>query len=125
MSWAYGDTITVIRQTPGTINDLGQEVPGEPNEFDIHNCAVSPSAGVGGAASSQEDVYARDVLTHKALVYMTADAPAVLATDRVRYRGQEYAVDGSPAEWHSPLTGWYPGRQISLLRVRGAGVLND
>lgn len=39
--------------------------------------------------------------------------------DRVTVRGREYQVDGDPADWRSPLTGWEPGIVVTLEVVSG------
>jgi hypothetical protein len=34
-------------------------------------------------------------------------------------RGQVYLVDGDPAVWRNPYTGWQPGAVVTLGRVDG------
>lgn len=44
----------------------------------------------------------------------------VTAHDRVELPGDGvWQVDGDPADWRSPLTGWHPGLVIQLKRVEG------
>lgn len=33
--------------------------------------------------------------------------------------GGEWQVDGDPAHWRSPLTGWAPGTVVNLIHVKG------
>jgi len=61
------------------------------NKVDYTGCQFQP-------LSSTEDVVAqqRTESTHRAFMPAGAD---VLATDRLRYRGIDYQVDGEPERW--------------------------
>lgn len=39
--------------------------------------------------------------------------------DRCTVRGLKYRVEGDPAVWQSPFTGWAPGVVVELRRVDG------
>jgi hypothetical protein len=41
------------------------------------------------------------------------------ARDRCTVRGLLFVVDGDPAVWQSPFTGWQPGVVVGLERVSG------
>jgi len=43
----------------------------------------------------------------------------ILFTDLLQVRGQVYMVEGDPADWVSPFTGWAPGMEIALKRAVG------
>lgn len=44
---------------------------------------------------------------------------AVTAEHRVRVRGEDYEVEGDPANYHNPFTGWNPGKVVNLKRIEG------
>jgi hypothetical protein len=44
---------------------------------------------------------------------------AVTAQNRVRVRGDVWAIDGDPADWRNPFTGWHPGIVLQVGRVDG------
>lgn len=63
----------------------------EPDVLEIARCDVQPGA-------TQEDLQNRD----GSLIQWTVFAqghPDVVATDDIEYRGETYAVDGTPAKW--------------------------
>ena len=109
--WPAGEPATVLRPGPSTTDDYGNDVPGPDTETTYTGCAVWPRV-------SSEDVQARDQVIYGLYVLFPAGAD-VLATDRVRVRGQVYQVDGEPGVFHSPLTGTLIGPQVSLTRVTG------
>ncbi len=86
------ETVTVIRMPAR--NAFGDPATvGDPPEFDLAGClfAPGPSTELGvGAAGTDTD----------GTVYAPAGAD-VLATDRVRVRGQVFTVVGDPQDWGS------------------------
>lgn len=109
--WPAGETVTVLRAGDPTQDPYGNDVPGPDTETDYDGCAVWPRV-------SSEDVQARDQVIDGLYVLFPAGAD-VLATDRVRARGQVYLVDGEPGLYESPLTGTALGPQVSLTRIAG------
>lgn len=111
MTWPAGETATVLRPGPPTQDPYGNDVPGPDTETDYGGCAIWPRV-------SSEDVQARDQIIDGLYVLFPPGAD-VLATDRVRARGQVYLVDGEPGLYRSPLTGTALGPQVSLTRITG------
>lgn len=113
---AYAWTLTLLRTAVTGQDDYGNDVLGVV-EVDVPGCAVWPrdSNGSGG----NEITGARDtvVIGYAAILPFGTD---VKATDRFRYLGNVYEVDGEPGVWGpSPLTGNVAGVQVALKRVTG------
>lgn len=88
---AAGDTETITRIRPAEKDGFGDPVPGSGGELDLTGClfAPGPSAEMLNGAN-QVDV--------DGTVY-TPPGADVLATDRLRIRGDEYEVVGRPRNW--------------------------
>ena len=80
---------------------------------------------VGGAfvpgGSVESFTPGRDSVVTSPTYYIPGDAakPVISPRDRVTIRGLLFQVDGQPAEWVSPFTGWAPGIVVNLERVDG------
>jgi hypothetical protein len=111
VTWPAGETATVLRPGTPTQDPYGNDVPGDDTETDYGSCAVWPRV-------SSEDVQARDQIIDGLYVLFPVGAD-VLATDRVRVRGEVYLVDGEPGVYRSPLTGTRLGPQVALTRITG------
>ncbi|MFC6885293.1 MULTISPECIES: hypothetical protein [Actinomadura] len=106
------DTLTVIRQPV----DYRGDPAGPPTETPVGGCYVQPRGG-GSAPPSTEDDDHRLTVTSGFLVFAPPGAD-IRASDRVRWRGQEYQVQGDPASWEPP--GGPPHhREVILQRVKG------
>jgi hypothetical protein len=111
VSFPAGETCTVLRAGAPTRDPYGNDVPGADTETSYGGCAVWPRF-------SSENVQTRDQVIEGLYVVFPTGAN-VLATDRVRTRGQVYLVDGEPGTFQSPLTGTTLGPQVSLTRITG------
>lgn len=111
----HGETVTRLRGTP-IVSPYSGETTGtswaSPDALEIPGCGFNP----GG--SSQPVEPGRDAVITKPEVYAPADVD-VHAGDRVVARGRTYDVEGDPAEWRNPFTGWAPGTVITLKIVEG------
>lgn len=106
MYFAAGETVTVLR--PAKVDNVGDPT-GAPADHDIAGCAIN-------WLSSSENTDRRETTTALVEVYCPAGAD-ILATDRVRLPdGRVFRVDGAPASWHNPFTGWDAG---IVVRLRG------
>ncbi|MGW2666222.1 hypothetical protein ACWCW7_35165 [Nocardia tengchongensis] len=107
MFFAGGETVTVIR--PAAKDAMGDPVGG-PTEHDVDGCGFSWQ-------SSTEVTDRRDTVVSTAEMYCPTGAD-ILATDKVRLPdGREFMVDGSPASWRNPFTGWDAGMVVRLKAV--------
>ena len=111
MSFAFGETVTVV---PGTIgfDNSGDPIPDTRIEHDIAGCGVAPRYSTEPTERGRQGV----------IVGLTVYAPTgsdVLSSDSLRVRGDLFVVDGHPAEWRSPFSGWAPGVEVAIRRAVG------
>lgn len=113
--FAHGEPVTRLRATV-TLDPYS----GEPDDLDwttpdalvISDCGFDP-----GGSLEPTEVGRTSVITQPT-VYAPTGAD-VTAQDRLVCRGVTYDVDGQPAAWRSPFTGWLPGTVIKLREVAG------
>lgn len=111
----FGETVTRLRSTP-TFDAYADAPAGvswrTPDELEIPGCAFNP----GTSTEPVQD--ARNAVITRPEVYAPAGSD-VLPGDRLVVRGVTYEVDGRPADYRSPFTGWAPGLVILLKDVEG------
>lgn len=115
MIFAHGETITRLRAALGVDPYSGEAVLldwDNAAELSIEGCGFDP----GGSSEPTQD--ARNAVVTKPTVYAPAGVD-VVAGDRIVVRGVTYAVEGTPADWRHPMTGWRPGLVINLKGVEG------
>ena len=111
--FAYGETVGVL--TAGTsTDDYGNTV----TDWDAATEVPVDGVGVEPRPLGESDVDARNSVTSGFTLYMPAGT-VVKASNRVRVRGTVWDVDGDPAVWRSPFTGWEPGVVVQCRRVDG------
>lgn len=86
------DTVTVLRGR--TRDDFGN-LQDSDTATDVSGCSVQPTA-----ASEQTDT--GELLITNMTAYLPADTD-IVATDRVQWQGDVYAVDGPPLRWRDEL----------------------
>lgn len=117
--FVYGDTATRLRRqlwddpysgepTLRPWDDGGHE----PDALEIPGFAFNP----GGSNEVAAD--GRTIITTSPTAYGPIGAD-VKAGDRLVVRGVTYNVDGNPAEWVNPFTGWAAGVAVPLELVEG------
>lgn len=105
--FAFGQSVTVWDEITDRFGDDTVT-----NERTVGGCAVAPR-------TSTEPSSGRVQVTTGVTLYCPPSA-GIKATSRVRLEdGTVWRVAGDPGQWSNPLTGWYPGDQIELERVRG------
>jgi len=97
-----GTTVTVQRASYDRFND--------PTYTDHHQIADA----IHWPRSSVEEGLV--VTDHRGMVVPLGSD--VLPTDRIKIGEDVYQVKGNPEEWQHPLTGWAPGMELFLERVR-------
>ena len=115
MNFPYGETVTRLRGTAVTDPYSGEATTvdwSDPDALPIPGCGFNP----GSSLEPVQD--ARNAVITRPEVYLPADAD-VLAGDRLVVRSTTYEVDGDPALWRSPFTGWTPGLVAALKVVSG------
>lgn len=108
-----GETITRLRAGSAS-NRVGASIDdwSDPAELDIDGCAVAPRD------ADEENAGGRQTVIAGFNVYAPPGAD-VLATDRLRVRGEIHEVIGEPGVWINPFTGATPGVEIRTRRVTG------
>lgn len=111
----HGETVVRQRATSadnpysGEAGDTDWTTPGL---LTITGCAFDP----GGSLEPTEQ--GRTAVITQPTLYAPPNSD-VLAGDRLVVRGRTWDVDGDPADWRSPFTGWEPGMAIKLKAVEG------
>lgn len=101
-----GEPVTRIR---GTVT--GQDRYGNDVVSDVESAL--PDAMFAPEGSPEVPDPGRVVVSQAPTLYWRGEHPDVLASDRLRVRGELYAVDGKPADWRDP---W--GSDLGGLVVR-------
>jgi hypothetical protein len=102
------DLVTILRVAA---KDWQGDPSGAAAQTDVPGCSFQP----GG---TQERTARGDTVIASDALYLPAGTD-ILATDRVSYMGQVYAVDGEPARW-SDDTGTEQYVRVALKMVAGA-----
>lgn len=84
-----------------------------PDELEIEGAAVAPSS-----STEQSPSFNRQVVITTMSVY-GPHGMDVQEEDRIRTRADLWDVTGERADWRNPLTGWQPGIELPLQKVKG------
>lgn len=107
MYFAAGETVTVTR--PAAKDRNGDPV-GADTTFTIDGCAINYQ-------STSDDTERRET-TLSWIELFCPPGTDIKSTDKVQLpNGRTYDVDGAPAPWKNPFTGWEPG---VVVRLKGA-----
>lgn len=116
--FSHGETITVIRDIPGGVDDYGDPIPGITTETTYHGVAIAPRVGGPGTSSSEIDDRGRQGIVEGFTIYGPLDMD-VTHTDRVRWRGDLFDVVGEPGPWRNPMSGRQAGVEVAIRRSQG------
>lgn len=108
----FGESVQIEAALSGIENAHGDLLEGFAQPVTVDGCAFDP----GGSAESFGP--GRDVVISQPRLF-APPGTVVTARSRVTVRGLLYVVQGEPAVWRSPFTGWEPGVAIPLERVEG------
>ena len=111
--FGFGETVEVLSSSSTTdaYNNTVEDWT-TPTETPVEDVGVEPRP------STEDNRDARNAVTSGFTLYMPAGS-VVTAKNRIRVRGDDYAVDGEPAEWRNPFTGWEPGLVVQTKRMEG------
>lgn len=112
LPFPHGQTVTRLRAALISDPYSGEQALdwGQVDEQPIPGCALAP------AATSELTEAERQSKTTRATLYVP-HGTGITAADRIRIAdGREWLIDGDPAEWTNPLTGWAPGVTVNLIR---------
>ncbi len=111
----YGETVTRLRGTPVEDPYSGEETDldwSNPAALEIPGCAFDPGS------SDEPLAQGRNAVITQPRLFVAAGVD-VTARDRLVVRGRTWQVDGDPADFRHPMTGWHPGVVINLKAVNG------
>ena len=108
------ETVIRIRRGPQTGTDaFGQPIYGPDVPTDIPGALFDP----GGSTEPFEP--GRTPLVTVPTLYFPGAWPDIVATDRIRVRGHEFAVTGVPADWRPVMDSGPGGLVVSLADPEG------
>lgn len=111
MTFPSGETVTLVkRELADAKDEYGNDIY-TPVDVPVDGCVVWPR-------TSSEDVQGQDTVT-AGLTVLLPPATDASSVDAVIVRGDPYEIDGEPAVYHSPFTGFDPGVLINLTRTTG------
>lgn len=115
--YPYGETVTVLEATSSTDPFSGEETQGDwsaPTETVVEDCAVAYRT----SNETNDEGHVSQVIT--GLVLYGPYSMPITAQSRIRLaNGDVWEVDGKPAFWKNPFTGWEAGCEVNLREVTG------
>ena len=109
----FGETLQLLPYV-GTADDgMGNETPSWGDAVTITHCGFDP----GGTSEPRNGLSQRVIALPRLFVpYGLPIAPQ----DRILRGSETYEVEGFPADWTQPQTGWDPGALVvNLKRIEG------
>lgn len=110
--FAYGQTVTIVRESPGGTDPYGDPIPGTTSRIDVPGC------GVDARTSSEPTERGRAGVIVGLMLFAPAGT-VILSTDQVEVGGELFAVDGIASAPVNPFTGWAPGVEVALRKAVG------
>lgn len=108
----FGESVTVQARVVGVEDSHGNPVESFADPVTVDGCAFDPGGSVETLGPGREQVVSRP------RVFLPADT-VITARSLLTVRGLLYRVDGDPAVWVNPFTGWAPGTVATLERAAG------
>lgn len=108
----FGESVTVQARVVGSDDSHGNPIETFAAPVTVDGCAFDP----GGSVETLEP--GREAVVSRPRVFMPAGT-VVTARSILTVRGLLYRVDGDPADWVNPLTGWAPGVVANIERAAG------
>jgi len=112
--FAYGEEVAVLEAAEST-DEYGNTVESWDAPTTV---AFVQGVGVEPRPSGETFIDSRNAVTSGFTLYMPAGV-TVQPEHRVAVRGEVWAVQGDPAEWRNPFTGWSPGSVVQVGRTDG------
>jgi hypothetical protein len=110
----YGQPITLLAETRDRVGDVTLTEDGT-----VAGCAWAPRTTSSSVHGSTEEQRRRMQVT-TGLTLFAPSGSGITASHRVRLPdGSVWSVIGDPGDWRSPYSGWAPGQQVELERVKG------
>lgn len=114
MDFPHGIMVTLVSTTT-TSDDLGNSTE-ETVTYEWGPCAVAPRLAVESVDPRVPPVVVGKTVMGPPLDVDPADL-TIDSDDTLVIAGETYQVDGLPAEWTNPFTGWNPGLEVQAKRT--------
>lgn len=111
----HGETVVRVRGqlvADPYSGELTKRVWTDPDELELVGVAIAPSTG------TETQSVDRNTTTVPMSLYGESGMD-VQAQDRIRARTGLWEVEGEVATWDNPLTGWQPGAEFRVKKVKG------
>lgn len=108
----FGEPVLVQARVVGAEDSHGNPIETFAPAVSVDGCAFDP----GGSVETVEP--GREAVVTRPRVFLPTGT-VITARSLVTVRGLLYRVDGDPAVWRSPFTGWEPGAVATLERADG------
>ena len=112
MRHPHGQTVTIVRQSPGGFDAYGDPIPGTEARTTVSGCAIAPRTSTESTERGRQGV----------VVGLTVYLPAgsgVMHTDQLEIAGVLHSIVGEPGEWINPFDGSTPGVEVAVMRAAG------
>jgi hypothetical protein len=112
MDFAHG-TMILVRSTATTTDDYGDETTAT-TETPWGPCAIAPRA-----STERVDPNAPAVIVGLSIAGppIRLDSDDLLVIPEGHYYAGAWQVEGIPADYHHPMTGWHPGIEVAVKRA--------
>jgi hypothetical protein len=115
MFFPYGETVIVLSPSPKVDPFSGEETGvswDDPTETEIQGCAVAPR-------TSEEPLQAGRTPVIVGLTVFMPYNTVITSRDRLLIDDVVYEIEGEPAYWKNPFTGYEAGVEVQIKRVDG------
>lgn len=112
--FAHGEEVAILEATE-TTDDYGNTVESWDAPTTV---AFVQGVAVEPRPAGESFVDSRNAVTSGFTLYFPPGT-AVTAQQRIAVRGEVWPVQGDPAEWRNPFTGWVPGVVVQVGRTDG------
>lgn len=112
--FAYGEEVAILEAVESS-DEYGNTVESWDEPATV---AIVQGVGVEPRPSGESFTDSRNAVTSGFTLYMPAGTP-VQPQHRIAVRGEVWSVQGDPAVWRNPYTGWTPGVVVQVGRTDG------
>lgn len=110
----HGETVQIL--TAGTATDPYSDET--VNDWSTSTALAVTGVGIEPRPSSEPVQNARNAVVSGFTAYLPPGT-AITSANRVTVRGNTYDVQGEPAVWRNPFSGWAPGIIVQLEKTEG------
>lgn len=112
-----GQTVTIVRGTPGGRDEYGDTIAGTSERIDVTGCAVAPRSSERRTSDEGTERGRYGVIVGLSLY--APPGTVLRRTDQIEIDGVLYDVDGETGVWRNPYTTAVRGVEVALRRAEG------